>query len=178
MPARQVIVILNTYRSDRRFDVTVGEPVPVMAIASCDMALRGAAVATMRCALPRAVVVQHDVLGGGELCDLPAAPGRSRLRPRADPLRPRSSCRGRFPAVGVEPRAAMRSHANGPIRSVVPRTVAARVICALDGDCLLPDLFGDDLLQDRGLATSADDQTALPPAVARARVEEPARLGP
>ena len=161
-------------------------PLPVTAFIAVDAVQRDAAVMGVLADVPDAVVVRHDlsaaaggpmrrvvsdVTGVLEDVELPIEHACLTCALREDllPTLARLSALGRWSAallavpVAGEPVPVVRALALGEVagRPVREHVVLAGVIAVVDGDRVVADLVGDDLLTERGLAHSDDDERSV-----------------
>ncbi|HEX8496339.1 MAG TPA: GTP-binding protein [Actinomycetales bacterium] len=171
-----------------------GATVPVLTVSSVDPVLRDIADAALLCELPGAVVVRHDFLPGavpGERLLRRVVYGRAGVREesvsavahaclscalREDILPTLRRLAAEHPApdavilalpVGSEPLPVVRALrvdlADGPRSGLRP----GAALCVLEPRRLEHDLFGEDLLDERGLAFRADDRRSVGEVLAR-----------
>ena len=162
-------------------------PVPVTVIASMDDVLRRTAASAALCDLPRSVVVQHDLHGlasddalrrivhdiDGVVEDaavpLDHACLSCALREDVVPAVVRLAQAGRWDRlvlalpVTAEPGLVLHALRNAVIdgQRVCSVVRPAGVLATVDLGTLVGDLFGDDLLVERGLAMTTDDRRAV-----------------
>ena len=161
-------------------------PLPVTALTAVDAVQRDAAVMGVLADVPDAVVVRHDLsaaAGGtmrrvvsdvtGVLEDVELAVEHSCLTCalREDLLATlaRLASRGRWSAAllalpaASEPVPVVRALVLGEVdgRPVREHAVLAGVVAVVDGDQVVDDLVGDDLLSERGLAHGSDDDRSV-----------------
>jgi len=157
-------------------------PTPVVVVTSLDPLLRDAAATNLLCDLPAAWVLRHDLAPDGVLhrtvydiggvrerahsvldhgC-LTCAVREDVLPTLSRLLEPANRPDAVVLALPVTAGAAGVHRALNPTRpGAAPRAVATGVVAAVDPATLLGDLFGDDLLAERGVGLSADDRRAV-----------------
>lgn len=156
-------------------------PVPVLLISGVEEQAMLAASMSLQLGLPDAVAVRHtidpersalvrvvsDVTGviDREEIDLAHACVSCAVREDIVPALERLGAEGRWGAIvaclpiAAEAAQVCRTLAWAPRQA--PHVRVSAVIAALDGDSVAQDLLGDDLLADRGLATSDDDRRGV-----------------
>ncbi|GAA3638131.1 GTP-binding protein [Kineosporia mesophila] len=162
--------------------------VPVLTVASIDPVLRDSAIAAMLLDLPEAVAVRHDITPDGHLHRVvhdwsgirdkhtqPLDHGCLSCALREDllpvlrgllgsPQRPTQIIVG-LP-VSTEPHPLIHAVQPWPGAGLLPGARAAAVIAAVSPASLFDDLFGDDLLAERGLELHPDDRRSVGEALA------------
>lgn len=155
--------------------------VPVILIGGVHDGAMGAAAISLQLGLPDAVAVRHaidperqtltrvvsDVTGilEREEIDLAHACVACAIREDIVPTLERLGGAGRWGSIvaclpiAAEPHQVCRVLAWAPQRA--PHVAIAAVVTALDGSTVARDLLGDDLLVERGLATSEDDRRGV-----------------
>ncbi len=164
----------------------MAEPLPVTVVTSMDDVLRRTAASAVLCDLPRSVVLQHDlglapddalrrvaydISGVVEQASVPLEHAclSCALREDVVPALVRLALSGRWDrlvlALPVTAEPGLVLHAlrdavvdGRPVASVV---TSAGVLTTVDLATLVDDLFGDDLLVERGLAMTSDDRRAV-----------------
>ncbi|HEY8454425.1 MAG TPA: GTP-binding protein [Actinopolymorphaceae bacterium] len=164
----------------------MASPLPVTVVVSMDDVLRGSVASAVLCDIPRSVVVQHDLHGSADaglrrvvydlsgIVEDAAVPLEHAclscaLREDVVPTVVRLATTGRWERVVLalpvtaEPDvvlSALRAAVvdGRPVASVVR---PAGVLATVDLATVIDDLFGDDLLIERGLAMTADDRRAV-----------------
>lgn len=155
--------------------------VPVVLVSGVDEGAMGAAAASLQLDLPGAVAVRHAIdparqvltrvvsdLAGvveREEIDLAHACVACAVREDIVPTLERLGARGRWGAVvatlpvAAEADQVCRVLARSP--RTAPHVAVASVVVALDGDRVADDVLGEDLLDERGLATSEEDRRGV-----------------
>jgi G3E family GTPase len=155
--------------------------VPVVLVSGVDDAAMGAAGLSLQLGLPGAVSVRHAIDAGRQVLtrtvsdlggvlerveiELAHACVTCAIREDIVPTLERLGAAGRWSSivaclpVAAEADQVCRVLARTPRRGA--HVAVAAVITALDGASIAADLLGDDLLAERGLATSEDDRRAM-----------------
>jgi G3E family GTPase len=164
--------------------------IPVVLVSGVDEAAMGAAAGSLQLGLPDAVAVRHaidperhvltrvvgDVTGvlEREEINLEHACVSCAIREDIVPTLERLGAQGRWSTIVASLPIAAEADQVCRVLAWSPRTAphvgVASVVVALDGDRVADDVLGEDLLDERGLATSDDDRRGVAE-VASAMVE-------